>query len=98
MKARIPSKNRLSKEVIEAINEVAEEQLKTAQIRSYKLMCAVLYEEIGWGKKRIDRLLKATLKKAESMIDDEVAWGHIDRTLIDYLKIEGLTKEKDESL
>lgn len=94
MKAHIP--NRLTNKQKKAIREeMANEHRRLGQgtvRRIYKLICAALHEEYGFGKVRCWRLIDRINKTAAAHEHDEVYWHHID-TLMEQL---GLAFEKED--
>lgn len=77
MKARIPPRRAMSK----AQREIIDEYMDEAAERFAKIACAVLHEEYGFGKQRLNRFLK----KVTEAPNDEIMWWHIDKLLIDQM-------------
>lgn len=90
MKARIPT--RVSNKQMAAIRqEVAKELTRQEQgyaRRLFKLFCASLHQEYGFGKKRCMRAMNMANALAEEHEHDEVFWHHIDTLVIDQLGLE----------
>jgi hypothetical protein len=90
MKARIP----LPKEMQKIVNQEAqkegkkefEKQSKDFTRRIFKLMCYVLYNKYHFNDRCKDVIVEIN-KLTEKANKDEVFWEHIDRVVIDYLKI-----------
>lgn len=80
MRANIPT--RLTNKQKAAIKTaVAEESRRLEQgnvRRIFKLLCASLHEEYGFGKKRCMRIIDRINKTASEHDHDEVYWHHID--------------------
>ena len=93
MRANVP--HRITNKQKAAIRkEVAEEmvrQSKDSTRRIFKLWCAALHEEYGFGKVRLRRILQRVSEVAEIHAHDEVYWTHVDM-LMDQL---GLAFEKE---
>lgn len=94
MKARIPVK--LKKEVMAEINRLADreyQKVKDKEIndltrRIFKTIVFALYKDFGFGRDRCVKALKSMTKIIEHSDTDEVFWEHIDRVVIDKLKLE----------
>ena len=88
MKARLPIRfNNKQKAAIR--EEVAQELQRQEQgnvRRIFKLLCASLHEEYGFGKTRCMRIIDRITKTAAEHEQDEVYWHHID-TLMEQLGI-----------
>ena len=96
MKARIPrlSEKDKKKIVAEAEHELKEnwkrreDELSVELTRRIiKVFIYVMNERYSFGKKRLLQLIKKKKKKLEETKTDEVFWEHIDKVVIDYLKI-----------
>lgn len=94
MKARIPVK--LKREALAEINRIADREYQkvkdkeTADItrRIFKTMIFALYQDFGFGRDRCAKALKSMTEIIEHSDTDEVFWEHIDRVVIDKLKLE----------
>lgn len=94
MKARIPVK--LKREAITEINRLADreyQRVKEKEIndltrRIFKTMIFALYQDFGFGRDRCAKALKSMTEIIEHSDTDEVFWEHIDRVVIDKLKLE----------
>lgn len=92
MKAHIPV--RISKQQMDAIRkEVAKElerQERSNIRRIFKLLCASLHEQYGFGKVRLGRVLQMISELAAEHEHDEVYWYHIDMLMeqigVDFVK------------
>lgn len=72
--------------------KVADEERKNVTRRIFKIMACALYEEFGFGKKRIAKVVNVMTKMLEEAHNDEVFWEHRDKLVIDYL---GIPFERD---
>ena len=74
-----------------AIRETVAEELRRQEQdnirRIFKLLCASLHEEYGFGKVRCMRIIDRINKTAAAHEKDEVYWHHID-TLMEQLGID----------
>lgn len=94
MKARIPVK--LKKEAMAEINRLADreyqkvkdKEIADATRRIFKTMIFALYQDFGFGRDRCAKALKSMTEIIEHSDTDEVFWEHIDRIVIDKLKLE----------
>ena len=80
MKANIPyritnkQKAAIRSEVAEEIRRQGEDNTR----RLFKLLCASLHEEYGFGKVRCMRMIQRISKLAAEHEHDEVYWTHVD--------------------
>lgn len=97
MKARIPimssRKRKLAKQEIdyliaEAWKEKEEQVSNDLTRRILKTFIYVMYDEFGWGNKRLTRLFNAFTKRMEQADKDEVYWEHTDRVVMDQLGLD----------
>ena len=99
MRARMRPADILSKDHKAAIRAFAKEEFtKQAQgsvRRIFKLMCASLHEEFGFGKDRLNRLIKRINDLAQEHENDEVYWTHIDR-VVQELGVEFIAEDYEE--
>ncbi len=94
MKARIPVK--LKREAMAEINRLADreyqkvkdKEIADATRRIFKTMIFALYQDFGFGRDRCAKALKSMTEIIEHSDTDEVFWEHIDRVVIDKLKLE----------
>lgn len=94
MKARIPVK--LKKEAMAEINRLADreyQKVKDKEIndltrRIFKTIVFALHKDFGFGRDRCAKALKSMTEIIEHSDTDEVFWEHIDRVVIDKLKLE----------
>lgn len=81
---------RFNKKQKAAIRESVAEELRRQEQgsvrRIYKLLCASLHEEYGFGKVRCMRIIERISKTAAEHEQDEVYWHHID-TLMEQMGI-----------
>lgn len=91
MKARIKIKDRLSKKEkanIEAyVQEVNQNEAVNISRRLLKVVCVALNQRYTFGHNRLSVLLGEIDNLAEKQKDDPVFWSHIDREVIDFLKL-----------
>ena len=96
MRARIPilSEKDKKKIVAEAERELEkkwkqrEDELSVELTRRIiKVFIYVMNERYSFGKKRLLQLIGDFTEKLEQTKTDEVFWEHIDKVVIDYLKI-----------
>lgn len=94
MKARIPPKipkqlkqeaERIAKNAYEQIRE---KENKDITRRVFKTMLYALHKDFGFGRDRCAKALKSMTEIIEHSDTDEVFWEHIDRVVIDGLKLE----------
>lgn len=94
MKARIPPKipkqlkqeaERIAKNAYEQIRE---KENKDITRRVFKTMLYALHKDFGFGRDRCAKALKSMTEIIEHSDTDEVFWEHIDRVVIDKLKLE----------
>lgn len=94
MKARIPIK--LKREAMAEINRLADreyQKVKDKEIndltrRIFKTIVFALHKGFGFGRDRCAKALKSMTEIIEHSDTDEVFWEHIDRVVIDKLKLE----------
>lgn len=94
MKARIPVK--LKREALAEINRLADREYQkvkdkeTADItrRIFKTIIFALHQDFGFGRNRCAKALRSMTEIIEHSDTDEVFWEHIDRVVIDKLKLE----------
>lgn len=91
MNARIKLKNKLSNKQradIEAyVREVHQNEAVNNARRLVKIFCVALNQRFGFGHDRLAVLLGEVDNLAEKQKDDPVFWSHIDREVIEYLKL-----------
>lgn len=93
MKARIPVK--LKKETIKEAKRIAhseyrkiqEKEAKDITRRIFKTMLFALHNDFGFGRDRCAKALKSMTTIIEHSDEDEVFWEHIDRVVMDELKL-----------
>jgi hypothetical protein len=94
LKARIPVK--LKREAMAEINRLADreyQKVKDKEIndltrRIFKTIVFALHKDFGFGRDRCAKALKSMTEIIEHSDTDEVFWEHIDRVVIDKLKLE----------
>lgn len=92
MKARINIVTSAQRKVIEQevkklYKENAEAERNDMTRRILKTAVCVLNEQFGFGHDRAIRFIREFTKKLEESDRDIVFWEHIDRLVVDYLKI-----------
>lgn len=94
LKARIPVK--LKREAMAEINRLADreyQKVKDKEINDltrqiFKTIVFALHKDFGFGRDRCAKALKSMTEIIEHSDTDEVFWEHIDRVVIDKLKLE----------
>jgi hypothetical protein len=94
LKARIPVK--LKREAMAEINRLADreyqkvkdKELNDLTRRIFKTIVFALHKDFGFGRDRCAKALKSMTEIIEHSDTDEVFWEHIDRVVIDKLKLE----------
>lgn len=81
MKARLPISNKMKSQVRQEVAKEYERQGQAFARRMFKLMCVSLNEEFGFGKDRLNRLMKKINDLSAEHENDEVYWTHIDRVM-----------------
>lgn len=91
MKARIPvtcsQKKRIHDEMLREYQKVAEQEREDMTRRICKTMIFCLNKEFGFGVGRCARAFHAFAEHLDHSADDEVYWEHIDRVVIDQMKL-----------
>lgn len=96
MRARVPKfssaarKQMLSEveiEVKKAWEKIVDEQTKDITRRVIKTIIYVLHTEYGYGPKRMPEIFKSFTEMIDKSRNDEVYWEHIDRDVIDSLRL-----------
>lgn len=92
MKARVPmfnckQKKAIRKEMEREYQKVASEERDGMARRIIKTMIFCLNQEFGFGVGRCARAFKAFTEHLDNSADDEIYWEHIDRVVIDQMKI-----------
>lgn len=106
MKARVPQlsnrQRKLAKQEIDILiqdawEEKEEKVNKDLTRRILKTFVYVMYNEFGWGRTRLIRLINAFTRRMEESDTDEVYWEHTDRVVMDHLKIDFKTRDYTEN-
>lgn len=96
MKARVPRlsksdkrkiKSEIKFEIDKMWKEMEQEKEDDLTRRILKTFIYVMHEKHGYGVKRLAALVNDFTKKLEEADNDEVYWEHIDRVVIDKLKL-----------
>ena len=91
MKAHIQPRKLLSKrvrqEIAEDANEYVQERKKQIVHRTMKGFCYVLNRDFGFGPKRLKHLMNEVDNLVTLYMADEAFWEHLDRVVIDELKL-----------
>ena len=92
MKARLPPSTRITQKEKQAVYEYAQQEvarLERDSIRRFiKLMCYVLNQEFGFGAQRCLKITNGIAELSKEHERDEIFWHHVDRAVIDGLKID----------
>lgn len=100
MKARIPLKNKFTKQTQKDMLALAEQELSKKQFgftrRMFKAFCYCLNRDFGFGKKRLEFLINSIRALLDESLTDEAFWEHLDRVVIDELGIEFEREEVNE--
>ena len=83
MKARIPLNNSLKRGIE---REIRKEQNEATR-RMIKVFLVTLNTNFNFGKKRLEKVMDDFYKLLLEGRKDEIFWEHIDRVLIDNLKL-----------
>lgn len=97
MKARIPSKDRLTNKEKQVCFEYLALVQKENVRKFMKLSCFVLNRQFKFGPKRIKRFLDALIGLSKVQENDEVFWDHLDKVVIDELGI-SFDREEDSDI
>lgn len=73
---------------IENIRKSRTRKLRTPQGEFLRRIVFALYKDFGFGRDRCAKALKSMTEIIEHSDTDEVFWEHIDRVVIDKLKLE----------
>lgn len=98
MKARIPAKQMLTKQMQKAVVELAEERreeiAKELIVQIVKVAAINLNRNFGFGHQRLIRFIETVTEMFEEHREDELYWYHVDKILKEELKIdmEGLNE------
>lgn len=92
MKARIPAKQRLSKQMQDSIKEIAskerEKQSKELIAQILKVSLINLNRSFGFGQQRLIKFLDTVTEMFREHMHDELYWYHVDKILKEELKID----------
>ncbi len=82
MKAHYNKFTLKQKQMIRAgVTEEFQRQSNDMTRRVFKLFCAALNQDFGFGKKRLARLIQAVEDIGTEREQDEVFWAHVDRVV-----------------
>lgn len=92
MKARVDpltckQKKVIHDEMVREYKKVAAEERDEMARRIIKTMIFCLNQEFGFGVGRCARVFRAFTEHMDTSKDDEVYWEHIDRVVIDQMKL-----------
>lgn len=93
MKARVPVniKRETKKEIVRLVNneynKVRDKENKGLTRRLFKTMLFVLNQEFGFGHNRLMKAFEEMTNVINHSNEDDVFWEHLDRQVIDNLKI-----------
>ena len=100
MKARVPLKSKLDKRIQKHMIALAEEELSKKQYgfrrRMFKAFCYCLNRDYGFGKQRLDFLIASVNKLMDEVLTDDCFWEHLDKVVIDEMKLEFEREEVNE--
>lgn len=92
MKARIPAKQRLSKQMQDSIKESVrkerEKQSKELIEQILKVSLINLNRNFGFGQQRLIKFIDTVTDMFEEHREDELYWYHVDKILKEELKID----------
>lgn len=92
MNARIPAKQRLSKQMKSSIKELVEkereEQSKSLMEQILKVSLINLNRNFGFGQQRLMKFIDTVTEMFEEHREDELYWYHVDKILKEELKID----------
>ena len=98
MKARIPAKQILTKQMQNSIKEIVskerEKQSKELIAQILKVSLINLNRNFGFGQQRLIKFLDTVTEMFREHMNDELYWYHVDKILKEELKIdmEGLNE------
>ena len=98
MKARIPAKQILTKQMQNSIKEIVskerEKQSKELIAQILKVSLINLNRNFGFGQQRLIKILDTVTEMFREHMHDELYWYHVDKILKEELKIdmEGLNE------
>ena len=98
MKARIPAKQRLSKQMRDSIKEIVRKERETLSKELIEQILKVslinLNRSFGFGQQRLIKFIDTVTDMFEEHREDELYWYHVDKILKEELKIdwEGLNE------
>ena len=103
MKSRVPISSRLNKKQIAEIqnmsHNLAQETLQSEQRnlirRWFKLICVALHNTYGFSTSRLAVVIQEIDKLSAQAEKDEIFWDHVDRVVIDELKMAFDKEEED---
>ena len=91
MKARIPVDKKMRKRMEVEAKAICKQELEKQRAdimrRFFKLACYSLNENFGFGHKRLSEFIQDVGMLAIKYDTDEVFWEHLDKVVIDYLKL-----------
>lgn len=92
MKARIPAKQILTKQMQNSIKEIVskerEKQSKELIAQILKVSLINLNRNFGFGQQRLIKFLDTVTEMFREHMHDELYWYHVDKILKEELKIE----------
>jgi hypothetical protein len=92
LKAHIPITNAQRKRIEQEVEIIAKREIDRERAdltrRLFKTIILALHEEFGFGQKKCLRALGAMTEIIERSDNDEVFLEHIDKVVIDYLKMD----------
>lgn len=102
MKARLPAlsnnqKKKARAEIEKMADEVLSQKYEQAMRRFMKITCHVLNEHYGFGKHRLSVVCSEIGKLSSEHDNDELFFEHLDRVVIDYLKMNFPRESEEEN-
>lgn len=92
MKARIPAKQRLSKQMQDSIKEIVRKERETLSKELIEQILKVslinLNRSFGFGQQRLKKFIDTVTDMFEEHQEDELYWYHVDKILKEELKID----------
>lgn len=93
MKARLAVTKEVKSSVRKHVEEELDRQEKQRTRRFYKLLCAALNRQFGFGNSRLTRTI-SEISSLAVQHDDEIFWEHVDRLVTDQI---GIPFDREES-
>jgi hypothetical protein len=89
MKCHIPAKHIVTHSQAKVLNEYLDGLKEQTMRRIFKIMCVALHDEqFGFGHDRLAKLIGKISEISAESEHDEIYWNHIDRVVINELKLD----------